>query len=56
MVCVRLTGHRVIDQQAVQRPPPARGAKNGEKPTGPLWIEGLGRRLIYRNIRVLERP
>ena len=51
---VRLNGHRVVDQQAVHKTTP-HGAKGGEKPTGPVWIEGFGRRVLYRNIWVLER-
>ena len=55
VVSVRLNGHRVVDQQAVHKTTP-HGAKGGEKPTGPVWIEGFGRRVLYRNIWVLEAP
>lgn len=55
VVSVRLNGHRVVDQQAVKKTTP-HGTKGGKKPTGPVWIEGFGRRVLYRNIWVLERP
>ena len=52
---VRLNGHRVVDQQSVKKTT-AQGAKGCEKPTGPVWIDGFGRRVLDRNIWVLERP
>lgn len=55
VLSVRLNGHLVVDHQPIKRPTP-HGAKGGEKATAPLWIEAFGRRVIYRNIWILEKP
>ena len=53
IISVKLNGHLSVDKQEVPRPTP-HGFKT-EAPTGPIWFEAFGRRVLYRNIWVLEK-
>jgi hypothetical protein len=44
-----------VDKLEVNGPTP-HGFKGPETPDGPIWFEAFGRRVLYRNIWVMERP
>ena len=54
VLSVRLNGHQTVDKQTVARPTP-HGFKGPEEADGPIWFEAFGRRVLYRNVWVLER-
>lgn len=54
VLSVRLNGHQTVDKQSVARPTP-HGFKGPEEADGPIWFEAFGRRVLYRNVWVLER-
>ncbi|RFC45455.1 MAG: protein of unknown function (DUF1080) [Verrucomicrobia bacterium] len=51
---VDLNGHKTVERQEVNGPTP-HGFKGPETSDGPIWFEAFGRRVLYRNIWVLER-
>lgn len=53
IISVKLNGHVTVDQQVVERPTP-HGFKT-EAASGPIWFEAFGRRVLYRNIWLLEK-
>ena len=53
IISVKLNGHLNVDNQIVPRPTP-HGFKT-EAPTGPIWFEAFGRRVMYRNIWLIEK-
>jgi len=55
MFSVKLNGHQTVDKLEVNGPTP-HGFKGPETADGPIWFEAFGRRVIYRNIWVVERP
>jgi hypothetical protein len=54
VISVRLNGHPTVERLEVNGPTP-HGLKGPEAPEGPIWFEAFGRRVLYRNIWVLER-
>lgn len=54
VVSVKLNGHQTVDKLQVNGPTP-HGFKGPETPDGPIWFEAFGRRVLYRNIWVVER-
>lgn len=54
VVSVKLNGHQTVDKQEVNGPTP-HGFKGPETADGPIWFEAFGRRVMYRNIWVVER-
>jgi hypothetical protein len=54
VISVKLNGHQTVDHLEVNGPTP-HGFKGPEAPEGPLWFEAFGRRVLYRNVWVLER-
>ena len=54
VLSVKLNGHQTVDKQEVNGPTP-HGFKGPETPDGPIWFEAFGRRVLYRNIWVVER-
>ncbi|MFO0803178.1 MAG: DUF1080 domain-containing protein [Gemmataceae bacterium] len=55
VISVKLNGHPTVDKLEVKGPTP-HGFKGPETADGPIWFEAFGRRVLYRNIWVLERP
>jgi hypothetical protein len=55
MLSVKLNGHQTVDKLEVNGPTP-HGFKGPETADGPIWFEAFGRRVLYRNIWVVERP
>jgi len=55
VVSVKLNGHQTVDKLEVNGPTP-HGFKGPETADGPIWFEAFGRRVLYRNIWVVERP
>jgi hypothetical protein len=55
VVSVQLNGQQTVEKLEVNGPTP-HGFKGPESPEGPIWFEAFGRRVLYRNIWVLERP
>ena len=55
VISVKLNGHQTVDKLEVNGPTP-HGFKGPETPDGPIWFEAFGRRVVYRNIWVVERP
>lgn len=53
VLSVKLNGHQTVDKQEVNGPTP-HGFKGPETPDGPIWFEAFGRRVLYRNIWVVE--
>jgi hypothetical protein len=53
VISVKLNGHVTVDQQGVPRPTP-HGFKT-ESGSGPIWFEAFGRRVLYRNIWLVEK-
>lgn len=54
MISVKLNGYPTVEKLEVNGPTP-HGFKGPEAPDGPIWFEAFGRRVLYRNIWVLER-
>ncbi len=54
VLSVKLNGHQTVDKQEVNGPTP-HGFKGPETADGPIWFEAFGRRVLYRNIWVVER-
>lgn len=54
VISVKLNGHQTVDKLEVNGPTP-HGFKGPEMPDGPIWFEAFGRRVLYRNIWVVER-
>jgi hypothetical protein len=54
-ISVRLNGHQTVDKLEINGPTP-HGFKGPETADGPIWFEAFGRRVLYRNIWVVERP
>lgn len=54
VVTVKLNGHPTVDQLEVNGPTP-HGFKGPETADGPIWFEAFGRRVLYRNVWVVER-
>ncbi len=54
VVSVKLNGHQTVDKLEVNGPTP-HGFKGPETADGPIWFEAFGRRVLYRNIWVVER-
>lgn len=54
VISVKLNGHPTVERLEVNGPTP-HGFKGPEAPEGPIWFEAFGRRVLYRNIWVLER-
>jgi hypothetical protein len=55
VISVRLNGHQTVDKLEVNGPTP-HGFKGPETSDGPIWFEAFGRRVLYRNIWVVEQP
>lgn len=55
VISVKLNGHQTVDKLEVNGPTP-HGFKGPETADGPIWFEAFGRRVLYRNIWVVERP
>lgn len=53
VISVKLNGHSTVEKLEVNGPTP-HGFKGPEAPEGPIWFEAFGRRVLYRNIWVLE--
>lgn len=53
VITAKLNGHLTVDKQEVNGPTP-HGFKGPETPDGPIWFEAFGRRVLYRNIWVVE--
>ena len=54
VVSVKLNGHQTVHNLEVKGPTP-HGFKGPETADGPIWFEAFGRRVLYRNIWVVER-
>ena len=54
VISVKLNGQPTVEKLEVNGPTP-HGFKGPEVPAGPIWFEAFGRRVLYRNIWVLER-
>jgi hypothetical protein len=54
VLSVKLNGHQTVDKLEVNGPTP-HGFKGPETADGPIWFEAFGRRVLYRNIWVVER-
>ncbi|MFO1044189.1 MAG: DUF1080 domain-containing protein [Planctomycetaceae bacterium] len=54
VISVKLNGHQTVDKLEVNGPTP-HGFKGPETADGPIWFEAFGRRVIYRNIWVVEK-
>lgn len=54
VISVKLNGHQTVEQLEVNGPTP-HGFKGPETADGPIWFEAFGRRVLYRNIWVVER-
>jgi hypothetical protein len=55
VISVKLNGHQTVDKLEVNGPTP-HGFKGPETADGPIWFEAFGRRVLYRNIWVVEQP
>lgn len=55
VVSVKLNGHPSVDKLEVNGPTP-HGFKGPEAADGPIWFEAFGRRVLYRNIWLVEQP
>lgn len=55
VISVKLNGHQTVDKLEINGPTP-HGFKGPETPDGPIWFEAFGRRVLFRNIWVMERP
>ncbi len=55
VISVKLNGHQTVDKLEVNGPTP-HGFRGPETTDGPIWFEAFGRRVLYRNIWVVERP
>ena len=55
VISVKLNGHQTVDKLEVNGPTP-HGFKGPETADGPIWFEAFGRRVLYRNVWVVERP
>jgi len=55
VISVKLNGHQTVDKLEVNGPTP-HGFKGPETADGPIWFEAFGRRVLYRNIWVVEHP
>lgn len=55
VISVKLNGHQTVDKLEVNGPTP-HGFKGPETADGPIWFEAFGRRVLYRNVWVMERP
>lgn len=55
VISVKLNGHQTVDKLEVNGPTP-HGFKGPETPDGPIWFEAFGRRVLYRNIWIVEHP
>ncbi|MFM8272024.1 MAG: DUF1080 domain-containing protein [Gemmata sp.] len=55
VVSVKLNGHQTVDKLEVNGPTP-HGFKGPETADGPIWFEAFGRRVLYRNVWLVERP
>ena len=55
IVSVKLNGHQTVHNLEVKGPTP-HGFKGPETADGPIWFEAFSRRVLYRNIWVVERP
>jgi hypothetical protein len=54
LVSAKLNGHETVERLEVNGPTP-HGFKGPETSDGPIWFEAFGRRVLYRNIWVVER-
>jgi hypothetical protein len=54
VISVKLNGHQTVDKLEVNGPTP-HGFRGPEAPDGPIWFEAFGRRVLYRNIWLVER-
>jgi hypothetical protein len=54
LISVKLNGHMTVEKLEINGPTP-HGFKGPEAPEGPIWFEAFGRRVLYRNIWVVER-
>ena len=54
VISVKLNGQPTVEKLEINGPTP-HGFKGPEAPDGPIWFEAFGRRVLYRNIWVLER-
>jgi hypothetical protein len=54
VISAKLNGHQTVDKQEVNGPTP-HGYQGPETSEGPIWFEAFGRRVLYRNIWVVER-
>ncbi|MFO0820710.1 MAG: DUF1080 domain-containing protein [Pirellulales bacterium] len=54
VISVKLNGHPTVEKLEVNGPTP-HGFKGPETGDGPIWFEAFGRRVLYRNIWVVER-
>ena len=55
MLSVKLNGQQTVDKLEANGPTP-HGFKGPETADGPIWFEVFGRRVLYRNIWIVERP
>ncbi|QDU19762.1 3-keto-disaccharide hydrolase [Urbifossiella limnaea] len=55
VISVKLNGQQTVDRLEVNSPTP-HGFKGPEAADGPIWFEAFGRRVLYRNIWVVEQP
>jgi hypothetical protein len=55
VISVKLNGHQTVDKLEVNGPTP-HGFKGPETADGPIWFEAFGRRVLYRNIWLVEQP
>jgi len=55
VISVKLNGHQIADKLEINGPTP-HGFKGPETADGPIWFEAFGRRVLYRNIWVVEQP
>jgi hypothetical protein len=54
ILSVKLNGHQIVNRQQVSKPTP-HGLK-GEVAKAPIWFEAFFRRVLYRNIWLVEKP
>lgn len=55
VISVKLNGHQTVDKLEINGPTP-HGFKGPENADGPIWFEAFGRRVLYRNVFVVEKP
>jgi hypothetical protein len=55
VISVKLNGQQTVDKLEVNGPTP-HGFKGPETADGPIWFEAFGRRVLYRNIWLVEQP